>query len=169
MNSRVMFSYLENSNNKKQTTPSCTYYFVRICLALMKERESRPKKNTQVSNHTLLGILKERNKSRKSWDEDRTKTKPPRFFSINREQQQIKRDAMETQHSDTWDSFPKDHGSQPWGKGESAQSAQLRAGTSPVLEAGDSNAPAPALMAETAGTSIKHLYSKCWQRIGGRS
>lgn len=92
------------------------------------------------------------------------KTKHLRFFSINREQQQIKRDAMEAQHSDTFSS--KRTWEPTLGKGRNrAQSAQLRSGTSPVLEAGDSSTPAPA---HTAGTSIVLLYSKCWQREGGR-
>lgn len=76
---------------------------------------------------------------------------------------------METQHSDTWDSSAKECGKPNLGKGrDRAQSAQLRAGTSPVLEAGDSSTPAPGHMAETAGTSTVLLYSEFWQRECGR-
>lgn len=87
MNCRVLFSCLEDSNKKTKPPQGAHITFVRICLVLIKDRESGPKKEcTHIPNHSLLGILKERNKSRKSWDEDREQkqTPPPRFFSINR-------------------------------------------------------------------------------------
>lgn len=73
---------------------------------------------------------------------------------------------MEAQHSNTWDSSPKACGSQPWGYRECAQSAQLRAGTPPVLEM-ETAAPQLLHTAETAGTSteLQMLAERRWKRL----
>lgn len=72
---------------------------------------------------------------------------------------------MQAQHSYTWDSAPKEHGSQSWGKGESAPECSAQGWNIPSA---GGNTAAPAHTAETAGTPIELFYSKCWQRKDGR-